>query len=100
MLGPWTPNRRNPAQPIVEGASQPSLGLRPGVAAGRDAAPRTVRPERVSIAKGLGMVALMGHGVVLGGGLAGAAMMAGSRIVSPGNRAKSGPLKVSSRVIP
>ena len=40
-----------------------------------------------------------GHGVVLVGA-AGAAKVAGSRMVRPGNRAKSAPLKVSSRVTP
>jgi hypothetical protein len=45
-------------------------------------------------------VAFTAHGVVLGGGLARAAMAVGLRMVSPGNRTKSGPLKVSIRVMP
>ena len=48
LRGRSTPNLRNPAQPHVEGASQPLLGLRPGLAADPDAAPRVVRPVRVS----------------------------------------------------
>ena len=95
------PGDRSQASPPQEASALPRIRPRPEHRLqDRNTAPRVVGPVESSISKGLGMVALTGHGVVLGGGSAGAAMMAGSRMDRPGNRAKSGPLKVGSRVMP